>query len=173
MVQYPQSAIELYFSFASIFSLRPRLKFRSHCLLFVWGNSGRALKLQHISISCRRKECKEVYLYSLICFHGTLFNEAQRHTCLHYLDIVLCKVMRKLPSVISALWTSGYFVYSHVFYLKILHSAHKVLKCFIRTSEQTESISFHNNKLFVFTTNTACLPSCKSESLCKSVYYHF
>jgi len=165
MVQYPHSAIEISFSFASIFSLRPRLKYRAHCLFFMWGNSGRALKLQLISIRCRRKECKEVHLYSILCFQVTLFNEAQIHSCLQYLDRVIWKIIRPrrwlvLYEPVDTLYTPL------VFYLNILHSAHRVLKCFIRTSELTGSISFHSNKLFVFTKNTAWLQICKSESLC-------
>ena len=57
---------------------------------------------------------------------SAFFNEAQWHSGLHQIDRAVWKIIRQLRTVISHLSPSGYFVYLHIYCLRILHSAHIV-----------------------------------------------
>ena len=94
--------------------------------------------------------------YFIMWCDGSLFNEAQWLFGLHQFDRVIWKIIRQLRTVISSLSPSGYFAYLHVYYLKILHSAHTVQLC--------ASFGPHKNKMYFptqqhvagLTLSTAC-----------------
>jgi len=58
----------------------------------------------------------------------------------------LCKEWFGKPKMMSLgiLFFSGYYIYHHVRYVKILRSAHRMHVCFVWISEQTAIISLYS-----------------------------
>ena len=84
---------------------------------------------REISTRCFRKECVEVYLYYMICFNATVYNDVQRQPGLHHFDRALRKTVWFLSMENIPLSHRGFFTYLLFYHLKILHSAHTVYLC--------------------------------------------